>query len=97
MTSGNDTPSRDPTDWAIQGSNDGVTWTDIYRFYDTVTPWGDTRNLVVKFTLPVASSPYSWIRYILLRHAGHAPSDQRDRVLRHSRRPRGHRQGRHAG
>lgn len=64
VTSGNDTPSRDPTDWAIQGSNDGVTWTDIYRFYDTVTPWGDTRNLVVKFTLPVASSPYSWIRYI---------------------------------
>jgi hypothetical protein len=64
VTSGNDTPTRDPTDWAIQGSNDGVTYTDIYRFFDTVTPWGETRNLVVKFTLPVASPPYSWIRYI---------------------------------
>ena len=64
VTSGNDTPSRDPTDWAIQGSNDGVTWSDVYRFFDTVTPWGDTRNQVVKFTLPVPSSPYSWIRYI---------------------------------
>ncbi len=61
---GNDTPGRDPTDWAIQGSSNGTDWTDIYRFFDTVTPWGDERNLVVKFTLPVASQAYSFIRYI---------------------------------
>ncbi|MGE3311556.1 MAG: LamG-like jellyroll fold domain-containing protein, partial [Limisphaerales bacterium] len=64
VTSGNDTPGRDPTDWAIQGSNDGTSWTDIYRFVDTVTPWGDVRNQVVKFTLPFASQAYSHIRYI---------------------------------
>ncbi|MHC1769333.1 MAG: LamG-like jellyroll fold domain-containing protein [Verrucomicrobiia bacterium] len=63
VTSGNDTPTRDPTDWAIQGSNDGETWTDIYRFYDTVVPW-DARNQVVKFTLPAPSVAYKFIRYI---------------------------------
>ena len=64
VTSGNDTPGRDPVDWAIQGSNDGTTYKDIYRFVDTVTPWGDTRNQVVKFTLPSAAPAYTYIRYI---------------------------------
>jgi len=63
VTSGNDTPSRDPTDWAIQGSSDGSNYTDIYRFVDTTVPW-DARNQVVKFTLPFPSQPYTWIRYI---------------------------------
>jgi hypothetical protein len=65
VTSGNDTPTRDPTDWAIQGSNDGETWTDIYHFTDTVVPW-NARNQVVKFTLPGASLPpvYKFFRYI---------------------------------
>jgi hypothetical protein len=31
VTSGNDSPDRDPTNWAIQGSSDGVTYVDIYR------------------------------------------------------------------
>jgi hypothetical protein len=64
VTSGNDTPGRDPVNWAIQGSNDGTTFVDIYRFVDATTPWGDTRNLVVKFTLPSPSLVYSHIRYI---------------------------------
>ena len=63
VTSGNDTPGRDPTDWAIQGSQDGVVYTDIYRFVDLVVPW-DARNQVVKFTLPFPSEAYSYIRYI---------------------------------
>lgn len=63
VTSGNDTPTRDPTHWAIQGSNDGEAWTDIYLFFDTVVPW-DARNQVIKFTLPSASPPYKYIRYI---------------------------------
>ncbi len=63
VTSGNDTPGRDPVDWAIQGSNNGTSWTDIYRFVDTTVPW-DARNQVVKFTLPSRSPGYSFIRYI---------------------------------
>jgi hypothetical protein len=63
VTSGNDSPDRDPTHWAIQGSNDGTSYTDIYRFVDQTVPW-DERNQVVKFTLPSASPAYSYIRYI---------------------------------
>lgn len=69
VTSGNDTPDRDPTDWAIQGSNDGVTYTDIYHFTDTVVPW-DARNQVVKFTLPTPSLAYTFIRYIAYETPG---------------------------
>ncbi|WP_179956994.1 GH92 family glycosyl hydrolase [Amycolatopsis anabasis] len=29
VTSANDAPERDPKDWALQGSNDGTTWTDL--------------------------------------------------------------------
>ncbi len=29
VTSANDAPERDPVDWALQGSADGVTWTDV--------------------------------------------------------------------
>jgi len=70
VTSGNDTPVRDPVDWAIQGSNDGTSYQDIYRFVDAVTPWGDTRNQVVKFTLPSASQAYTYIRYIAYETPG---------------------------
>lgn len=63
ITSGNDSPDRDPTDWAIQGSDDGATWTDIYHFNDTTVPWTD-RNQVVSFTLADGSTPYRHIRYI---------------------------------
>ena len=63
VASGNDTPGRDPTDWAIQGSNNGTTYTDIYHFFDVNVPWTD-RNQVVKFTLPFTAQPYTYIRYI---------------------------------
>jgi hypothetical protein len=66
VTSGNDTPTRDPTNWAIQGSNDGLSYTDIYHMTpttDPVVPW-TARNQVVKFTLSVPSAPYRYIRYI---------------------------------
>ncbi len=69
VTSGNDSPDRDPTDWAIQGSADGTTYTDIYRFTDTTVPW-DARNQVVKFTLPAPSAPYPFIRYIAFETPG---------------------------
>lgn len=66
ITSGNDTPTRDPVDFAIQGSNDGLSYEDIYHMTkDTnpTVPW-TARNQVVKFTLPFAAAPYRFIRYI---------------------------------
>ncbi len=69
VTSGNDSPDRDPTDWAIQGSMDGVTYTDIYHFTDTVVPWTQ-RNEVIKFTLPSAAPAYKFIRYIAYETPG---------------------------
>jgi len=63
VASGNDTPARDPVDWAIQGSNDGTTYTDIYHFKGTPAIWTD-RNQVIKFTLPTNSPPYTYLRYI---------------------------------
>src|SRR3954467_12183456 len=35
VTSGNDTPERDPRVWKIQGSNDGTNFTDIFSRNDT--------------------------------------------------------------
>ena len=29
LTSANDAPGRDPSDWTLSGSNDGVTWTEL--------------------------------------------------------------------
>lgn len=69
VTSGNDSADRDPTDWAIQGSQDGETYTDIYRFVDTTVPWTE-RNQVAKFTLPPGIPPYSFIRYIAYETPG---------------------------
>ena len=63
VTSGNDTPTRDPLDWAIQGSSDGFTYTDIYHYNASTNLW-TARNQVVLFTLPSAATPYKFIRYI---------------------------------
>ena len=63
VTSGNDTPGRDPTDWAIQGSTDGVTYRDIYHLTANPAPW-TARNQVVLFTLPAPSALFRYIRYI---------------------------------
>ncbi len=63
VTSGNDAAERDPTDWAIQGSNDGTTFADIYRFRGSVVPW-TARDQVVRFDLPGPSLAYTTFRYI---------------------------------
>lgn len=63
VTSGNDSPDRDPTDWAIQGSADGVTYKDIYHFTNTEVPWTE-RNQVARFDLSAAAPAYPYIRYI---------------------------------
>jgi hypothetical protein len=69
VTSGNDSPERDPTDWAIQGSNDGSNYTDIYHFTGNPAPWTE-RNQVLKFTLPEPSPTYRFIRYIAYETPG---------------------------
>lgn len=58
MTSSNDTVGRDPDVWAIQGSNDGIVWTNIFSFSAVGTSgsgvpglWGTTRNQVLEFSV----------------------------------------------
>lgn len=67
ITSGNDSrPERDPDRWRIQGSNDGVTYTDIFVYdHDGTSPFSDTDQVMLfqagtDFALPQA---YSIIRY----------------------------------
>ena len=67
LTSSNDTPARDPRVWAIQGSNDGVSFTDIFAQDEpSLTVW-TARNQVrlyegdgVDFDEPAA---YKYFRY----------------------------------
>ena len=49
MTSSNDTPGRDPDVWALQGSNDGLIWTNIFSTASNV--FSATRNQVLEFSV----------------------------------------------
>ena len=50
ITSGNDTPARDPRVWQILGSNDGTTFTPIFTQNDpSVSLWGAVRDEVLEF------------------------------------------------
>jgi len=49
LTSSNDTPGRDPDVWAIQGSDGGVIWTNI--FSTTTNLFSATRNQVLEFSV----------------------------------------------
>ncbi len=76
LTSSNDTPARDPLDFAIQGSNDGVDFETIYERQDD-TPLWNARNQTVRIDLPEASDSYLFIRYDVTRTGGgnHALSE----------------------
>lgn len=63
VTSSNDAPQRDPRVWAIQASNDGVTFTDIFAYSDTTKPVWTLRDEVVRFDLPASLPTYRWFRY----------------------------------
>jgi len=77
ITSGNDTPARDPRDWQILGSNDGYTFEPIFTQIGGGTAianrttttndvnglWGTVRNQVNKFTLNKPARPYTFIRF----------------------------------
>jgi MYXO-CTERM domain-containing protein len=47
LTSGNDSPERDPISWKIQGSNDGISFTDIV-VHNASSIWSQ-RDQVVQF------------------------------------------------
>ena len=52
LTSSNDTPARDPRVWEIQGSNDGINYTTIYRHDNPSSSiWGNTRNQTIRFSV----------------------------------------------
>ena len=69
ITSGNDTPDRDPIRWAIQGSNDGSQYQDIYN-YNEETSFFTERNQVALITLAETSVPYTYLRYIVYHTPG---------------------------
>ena len=66
FTSGNDAPSRDPRDWEIQGSQDGVTWETLdtrseYSFPD--------RKLTREFYFE-NNTAYKYYRFDVLSNNG---------------------------
>jgi hypothetical protein len=67
ITSGNDTPARDPLVWKIQGSNDGSSFTDIFSRNDTTTSVWTDRDQVVEFaagTDYATPAPFTTIRFL---------------------------------
>lgn len=51
VTSGNDTPGRDPIHFTLSGSNDGVNYETIYELDVDETIWTE-RNQVIQFSSP---------------------------------------------
>lgn len=49
VTSGNDTPTRDPRVWQIQGSSDGTNFTTIFSQNDPATAVWTARDQVIRF------------------------------------------------
>ena len=78
ITSSNDTPGRDPRVWAIEGSNDGANWTQIFSYSNTAAAPFTARNQVLLYTSSngrtdltggtthfESSSAYRYIRYFV--------------------------------
>jgi len=69
VSSANDTPARDPIDWAVQGSNDGTNFTAIFS-HEGDSVWGDTRLQVIRFDagagedFDVQTKAYQFIRFV---------------------------------
>ncbi|HWB02891.1 MAG TPA: lamin tail domain-containing protein [Verrucomicrobiales bacterium] len=66
IAAGNDAPERDPTRWAIEGSNDGTNWTPIYAWTAGYSVFSQ-RLEVLRFNGAGADfpspPPYLWFRY----------------------------------
>jgi hypothetical protein len=67
VSSANDVPTRDPTNWAIQGSKDGENFTDIFT-YEGDSLWGAVRFQVIFFEAPedfdAQTTEYTFIRFV---------------------------------
>lgn len=66
ISSGNDTVGRDPLDWQILGSNDGVEFEPIFTQSDDVPLW-TARNQTLLIVLSRPSDAYKFIRYEVTR------------------------------
>jgi len=66
VASANDTPGRDPTDWAVQGSKDGTNFTTIFSL-EGESVW-DQRLQVVRFDagedFEVQKTAYEFFRFV---------------------------------
>lgn len=69
ITSGNDAADRRPTQWQIQGSNDGANYTPIYVFDNPVPIWTE-HNQVAKITLATPAAPFRYLRYYVIHTPG---------------------------
>ena len=68
VSSANDVPARDPSHWAVQGSNDGVNYDTIFEYEDDVPVWNDIRFQVIRFSagddFPEQETPYQIFRHV---------------------------------
>ena len=70
VSSANDVPDRDPLTWKIQGSNDGITFENIFTHDNDESQWTTVRFQVNKYTLTLPAKPYKFIRFEATRTAG---------------------------
>lgn len=66
MVSGNDAPSRDPKDWKVEGSNDGVNWVTLDERTNMVF---ESRNMKKTFLMN-NTTPYSHYRLNVSSYSG---------------------------
>ena len=67
LTSGNDTPERDPRVWQIQGSSDGTNFTTIFTQNNPAASVWSARDQVIRFdggTDFATPAPYSVFRFV---------------------------------
>lgn len=66
FTSGNDAPGRDPRDWEIQGSQDGVTWVTL----DTRTEYSFPDRILTREFYFDNNTAYKHYRFDVLKNNG---------------------------
>ena len=66
LTSGNDSPGRDPVDWTIDASANGTDWTTI----DTQTAQSFPDRQAIKTYAAANSTPYLYYRLTITKNAG---------------------------
>lgn len=67
LTSGNDAPQRDPKDWQLEGSHNGVTFYPIDQRQDQSF---SGRNVKQEFIVKNNSEAYSYFRLSMVNHSG---------------------------